>query len=431
MIEVATRFNGVRLPHVKPYAGVRLTELPAPDTVWVPLLQHMGVPGEACVKRGDRVRIGDPLSISRQPREVPVHSPVSGVVKGVVEGVLPSGKLGTLVQIENDGQDERRDGIGRPSPDDYTVEEIHERVQQAGIVGLGGAAFPAAIKLAPRTPIDTIILNGCEGEPVLTADHRIMLEETEALLYGARAIQLATGAKRVILAVEAHAKDVVRHVRAQANGVLEVVTVPEKYPVSAEVVLIKAILGRLVRLGEYPGDVGVTVCNVGTTVAIGQALRDGVALTRRAVTVSGGAVERPGNYWVRVGTRVSDVLASVGCREARQVLLGGPMMGQSVPALDIPVVKGTSGVLALTDAEVLANEPSPCMRCGQCIDACAYELTPIRLAQMVADNQLDEAENWGLTRCMECGSCAYVCPSRIPLVQWMRTGKSMLQARRK
>lgn len=430
MIGLKRRHPGVHLPSAKSLADMELVEIPAPKNVYLPLQQHIGIAAEPCVKRRDKVLIGDPLSKSDHPMQVPVHASVSGTVKSVAEGVLPSGRLGTIVCIENDGLNERRPTEGRPNPDAYTPEEIRKLVHEAGIVGLGGATFPTSVKLNPKEKIDTLILNGCEGEPVLSADHRAILEQTETMMYGVRAMQIALGVERVIIALETHDPDGAAHLRKEVRGRAEVVVVPAIYPVSAEGVLIQAVLGRNVPPGGLPSNVGVAVLNVETAVAVGEALRDGIPLTRRIMTVAGGDVQKPGNYIIPLGTRICDILEYVECKTPRQVLLGGPMMGQPVPSCDIPVIKGTSGVLALSEEEVEMREPLPCMRCGACIDVCARDLTPVKLVQLVQAGEWEKAEDWGLRNCMECGSCAYVCPSNIPLVQWFRSGKSVLNAKR-
>lgn len=430
MIGLRQRHPGVRVPSAKVLASKELAEIPAPQFVYLPLQQHIGVEAEPCVKRRDKVLIGDPLSKSDNPMQVPVHASVSGTVRSVQEGVLPSGRLGTIVCIENDGLNQWRETSGRPNPEDYTVEEIRQRVHEAGIVGLGGATFPTSVKLNPKDKIDTIILNGCEGEPILSADHRAILERTEEMLYGLKAMQLTIKAERVIIALESHDPDGAEHLRKAAKGIAEVVVVPAVYPVSGETVLIEAVLGRKVPVGGLPSDVGVAVLNVETAVAMGLALRDGKPLTRRIMTVAGGDVKKPGNYIIPLGTRICDILEYVECKTPRQVLLGGPMMGQAVPNCDIPVIKGTTGVLALSEEEVEQREPLPCVRCGQCIDVCARDLSPMKLVGFVMNGDWDKAADWGLNHCMECGACAYVCPSNIPLVQWFRSGKSVLKGKR-
>lgn len=430
MIGTHRRHPGVHIPSAKSLAAKALAEIPAPQFVYLPLQQHIGVAAEPCVKRGDKVLIGDPVSQSDHPMQVPVHASVSGTVRSVAEGVLPSGRLGTIVCIENDGLNERRPASGRPNPTDYTPEQIRKLVHEAGIVGLGGATFPTSVKLNPKEKIDTLILNGCEGEPVLSADHRAILERTEEMMYGVEAMQLALGADRVIIALEAHDPDGAEHLRKEVRGRAEVVVVPAMYPVSAEGVLIQAVLGRRLPAGKLPAQIGVAVLNVETAVAVGLALRNGAPLTRRIMTVAGGDVKKPGNYIIPLGTRICDILEYVEGKTPRQVILGGPMMGQTVPSCDIPVIKGTSGVLALSDAEVAMREVHPCMRCGACIDVCARDLTPMKLVQFVQTGEWEKAEDWGLRNCMECGSCAYVCPSNIPLVQLFRSGKSVLNAKR-
>lgn len=429
MIGIQKRHPGVRVPSAKLCADKALTKLMPPERVYVPLVQHKGSAAKVNVKRRARVLVGEPLSYSDNPMEVPVHSPVSGTVRTVGEGLLPSGHIGTVVCIENDGEYEAVPTKGRPSPDDYEPEEIVQRVHEAGIVGLGGASFPTSVKLQPKQKIDTLILNGCEGEPILSADHRVILDRTEDMMYGALAMQKALGAERLIIALETHDPDGAAHLRATVGDRAEVVVVPARYPVSAEFVLTEVVLGRKTPPGGFPFQIGVAVQNVQTAMAVGEALRTGCPLTHRVITVAGNGMKKPGNYIVPIGTTIEDVLQAVQCEQPGQVILGGPMMGQSVPDLSIPVVKGTSGVLVLAEDEVQQFDPLPCVQCAACIDVCAHGLTPMKLVQFVKEGDWDKAAEWGLNQCMECGSCAYVCPSNIPLVQWFRSGKTMLQTK--
>jgi electron transport complex protein RnfC len=419
-------FQGIRLPLHKVLKDLPLTAFPVPEVVYVPLLQHNGEIGQVCVKRNDQVKVGDPLCNCSDSRQVPVHSPVSGVVKGVEEKLLSTGRLGSVVVIENDGNYDKSFEVGRPNPEDYTAAEIRTAVHQAGIVGLGGGVFPTSIKLSPNEPLEAVILNGCEGEPVLSADHRVMMERTDLLSYGIKAIQIATGAKRMIVAVEGHERECARHLRQSLSNVAEVAVVPPVYPVSAEGCLIKAVLKKKFYPGMLPSQVGAGVINVSTAVAIGEALRDGMPLIKRVVSVAGGAVKKPGNYLVPIGALISDVLKYVEAENPQEVILGGPMMGQSIPSLEVPVCKGTIGILALDEAEVNSTQPLACVNCGKCVEVCPVDLVPTHLAKLISKGKVEEAQDWGLKTCMECGSCAYVCPSHIPLVQWFRTGKLVL-----
>jgi len=311
---------------------------------------------------------------------------------------------------------------GDVDPDSLEPEEIRMRVREAGVVGLGGAAFPTAVKLSPPKSIDTVILNGCECEPYLTADHRIMLERPEDCILGLILVLRAVGAERGIIGVEANKPDAIEALRKAADGKVEVVPLKVKYPQGAEKMLIKALLDREVPSGGLPMDVGVVVQNVGTAVAITEAVRDGKPLIERVVTVTG-EVRRPGNYLVPIGTPFSWVLEAAGglSESASRVVMGGPMMGIAQRTLDVPVVKGTSGILAL--AEDIPPEEGTCIRCARCVDHCPMGLMPTLFVKLAKGERWDLLRDAHIMDCIECGSCAYVCPARIPIVHYIKLGK--------
>lgn len=379
------------------------------------------------VKKGDEVKVGSLLARADGPISAPVHSSVSGKVKGIEPVLHPWGVWSMAVIVENDGEGRWAElPRGIKDPTSVSPEELHRRVQEAGIVGMGGAMFPAAVKLAPSERIDTVIVNGCECEPVLTCDHRTMLERTDALLYGMRAIRHAVGAERVVVAIEANKGDAIRLYRelAAVYRDFDVRALPARYPYGAERVLVPAVTGRRVPPGQYPDAVGVVVHNVATVVAIADALREGIPLIYRPLTVAGGAVAQPCNLLVPIGTPLKDVLAAVGLKEQpREIVMGGPMMGITVAGDDVPVIKGTSGILARTEAELHHFRESACLRCGRCVDACPAGLMPTQLARLSSRGMFDKADELGATECMECGLCSYTCPAELPLTQLIRMGK--------
>jgi electron transport complex, RnfABCDGE type, C subunit len=421
------RRKGVAMAHDKETAGDPVRPLDPPPLLRFPVQQHQGKPAVPVVKRGDEVRIGTLLARADGPISAPVHSSVSGKVKAIEPVLHPWGIWSMAIIVENDGEDRWEElPPGIKDPESVSPEVIRQRVQEAGIVGMGGAMFPAAVKLAPSTPIDTVVINGCECEPVLTCDHRTMLERTDALLYGMRAIRHAVGAKRVILAIEANKGDAIRLYRELANVYrdFEVRALPARYPYGGERVLVPAVTGRKIPPGRYPDSVGVVVHNVATVAAIADALRDGIPLIRRPVTVAGAAVAKPCNLMIPIGTPLEDVLKAVGLRERpREIVMGGPMMGITVASDDVPVIKGTSGVLARTEAELHHFRESACLRCGRCVDACPAGLMPTMLARLSSRGLFDKADELGATECMECGLCSYVCPADLPLTQLIRMGK--------
>ena len=364
-----------------------------------------------------------------------VHSSVSGKVLSIDHNNHPLGRSVLSVTIANDGQDNSVSlSKGTKAPFSLTPDEIRQRVKEAGIVGLGGAAFPTAVKLSPPKdkPIDTVIINGCECEPMLTADYRLMLEYSDDILNGAEIIRLAVKAKRLIVGIEDNKKQAFDLFREKTKeNTTEVALLKTKYPQGAEKNLIAALLNREVPRGGLPFDVGVVVHNVGTCKAIWDALNLGKPLYERAITVSGDGIEEPKNVMVRIGTPFQEVLDFCGGLKERATLLvmGGPMMGLAQWSLDVPVIKGTSGLLAW-------EAPAPemeyiCIRCGRCIDHCPMGLAPTQLMKFVKFDHYDEAETWGILDCVECGCCQYSCPAHIRLVHWIRLGKNKVTEKRK
>lgn len=410
---------------------------PIPKRVVIPFLQHTGVPSRPVVKRGDRVRAGEVIGEPAGRVSVPTHATISGVVVELKEYPHPTANQRVLsCVIESDNRDEWVELSERPNWLELEPAQVVALTLQAGVVGLGGAAFPTHIKLAPpkERPIDTLILNGCECEPYLTCDHRLMIERPEEVLAGARLMARAVGCARVVVGVEANKPDAAARLERAlpSEDGFSVVRLKTKYPQGAEKQLIKAVLGREVRPGGLPMDVGALVQNVGTAVAVYEAVRYSKPLVERVLTVTGPGVRMPKNLRVRIGTPIIDLVAACGgyTKPPRKLILGGPMMGVAQYSDELPVIKGTSGILVLTQEEVDQVREGPCLRCARCVDACPMRLLPCEIAKLVEHRNLKGAEEYNILDCIECGSCAYICPARIRLVHTIRLGKAELLARR-
>jgi electron transport complex protein RnfC len=366
-----------------------------------------------------------------------VHSPTSGTVKDVTTCLGPAGATLPAVVIESDGEDKAAD----PLPpfenwQDADPAALKARVGEAGIVGMGGATFPTFVKLSPppNVKIDTIILDGVECEPCLTADHRLMLETPEKIVKGAQIIGRILGVKRIIIAIELNKPDAIETMTKAAEGTgVEVAPLVVRYPQGAEKQLIYALTGRKVPSGGLPAAVGCVVSNVGTTAAIYEAVCLGKPLYERVTTVTGTPVVKPGNYRFRVGTLYRTALELCGgvSEDPAKIISGGPMMGMAVYSLDIPVMKGTSGILLLSRDELVQYSPSACLRCGRCNDVCPMSMMPGILSAQIEHQKFELAEKWHVMDCIECGSCAYICPAGRPLVQHMRRAKAVVNAKKR
>ncbi len=410
--------------------------LPMPERLYVPLQQHIGAPARHLVSVGDKVMKGQLLAASQGMVSAPVHAPTSGriIAIGDFPGPHPSGLPMPTLTIESDGDDAWLDGETPTDPFALSPEEVAVRVGAAGIVGLGGAAFPAAVKLnlSRRSEVHTLIMNGGECEPYLTCDDRLMRERACQIVTGIRLIAHATGASRILVGIEDNKPEAITAMSAASdNTEVKVVAVPAMYPMGSEKQLIQVLTGQEVPAGGRAADIGVLVHNVGTAYAVQQALCLGRPLVSRIVTVSGGAITVPGNLEAPIGALASDLVhASGGLREAAaRLVLGGPMMGTQLASLDVPLVKGSSGVLALTRAEVEQNRPGPCIRCSSCVRACPMGLLPLEMAARIRVGDPAGAVDWGLKDCIACGSCSFVCPSHIPLVHYFNHAKGDLAAR--
>jgi len=440
LLGLKTFRHGVHPPEAKDDTrDLPIRRFPFAPLLVVPLVQHLGRPALACVREGERVVRGQRIARADGFLSVSMHAPASGVVRRIALCPSIGGRMvpGVYLEPHPSSTQEVADGA-TCSWETASPEEILAAVQEAGLVGLGGAAFPthAKLTLPEGARIDTLIVNGAECEPYLTTDHRVMLEQRDDLFVGIRFLLRATGVERVIVAVEANKADAAEHLRAgvPADMPVSVEMLRVKYPQGAEKLLITALLGREVPAGGLPSDAHALCINVATAAEIGRLLPRGRGIQERVVTVGGPAVERKGNYRVPIGTPLRFLLEEVGVApDVNRVFLGGPMMGTAASSLDIPITKGTSGVIAFTDSEAERTHRAvqPCIRCGYCVDACPMFLDPSRLGLLAANGEYARmADEHDLMSCFECGSCSFVCPSQIPLVQEFRYAKAAVRKAR-
>ncbi len=435
--------RGVHPPHHKALTegkAVVAVSFQAGDRVVVPMSQHLGAPCQPAVEAKQQVKAGDLLGKTEAFISAPIYSSVDGVVVEVSpQPALTAGGIRKVlsVVIEAAGPQPVRNWQDVPdgfTPDGFAPEQIVTKIRAAGLVGMGGAAFPTAVKLTanPKKPVDTVMLNGCECEPFLTSDHRLMVEAPGPIVAGLRLAMRACGAKRGIIAIEDNKPDAISVMLAAMKDVpgVQLAICRTKYPQGGERQLIKAVLKRNVPTGGLPLDVGVVVCNVATAAAITWAVVRDEPLTGRIVTVTGRGVKQPGNFMAPMGMLVSDLLdrhCGGLTDDCQRVLLGGPMTGPTASRLDVPIMKATGGITTFVAGELPEDTETACIRCGRCVDACPIGLAPTTIAHAVKARALDVAMHFDLPACIECGCCTYVCPARIPLLQYFRSGKQLVR----
>lgn len=418
----------------------RIEALPAPAVLHVPLSQHIGKParavvaaGVSVVAQGDTVKKGQLIAAADGLISAAIFSPVSGTVKEIKNEPGVNGLPTAHVLIENDFKEEAEyfPPLENPSP-----EEIRERIREAGIVGMGGAGFPTAVKLTPAKAVDTIIINAAECEPYITCDHRLMLEYPEKVMAGAALIAECVGAESVVIAIEDNKPDAIAAMSAAAEKFpvgrfcIAVVPLKTRYPQGAEKQLIFAALRRKVPTGGLPMDVGVIVNNTHTALAVCEAVNEGKPLFERVMTVSGKGIGKPGNYLVRIGTRYSDIIEALGENEGvGKIINGGPMMGFAQYSRDVSVTKTTSSLLLLLPEEYDASKASACINCGRCGRACPMHLMPMYIDAYTIAGDFSGAKKYGCNDCIECGCCTYVCPAKRPLIQTIKLAKKIVKER--
>lgn len=427
--------GGVHAPHRKYTATLETVEMPAPALLTIPMSQHLGAPCVPTVAVGDHVLKGQVIGDSDKPVSAPIHSGVSGTVKAITEIVLPGGRTSQAVVIENDGENTLCEGIEPPVVENHA--DFIKAVRASGLVGLGGAGFPTHIKLNPKNldEIDTIIINAAECEPYLTADYRECMEHPWDILSGVQAVLEYLDAKRAIVAIEKNKPQAIAELSRIAQTVsttgreILVKGLPAQYPQGAEKVIIAACTGRRVPAGKLPADVGCVVMNVTSVSFLARYLKTGMPLMSKRVTVDGSSVAHPKNLRVIIGTSAKDVFEFAGGLkdEPKKLIMGGPMMGQVMLSDEVPVIKNTNGLLALSEEDVKLIAPSACIRCGKCVSVCPMHLMPPSVARALERRHVEAMERLGVMSCMECGCCAYSCPAHRPIAQTMRLAKDVMR----
>ena len=436
-MKLRTFKGGIHPPDNKHWTSHKAIEdCPLPDELVVPLSQHIGAPSVACVEVGQHVAKGQEIGSAKGFVSVPVHASTSGEVVAIENRPHPFGTSLPAVVIKPDGEDSWSSNLQFTDPGSLTSDELIEKVRQAGVVGMGGAAFPAHVKMSPppEKPIHTLLFNGVECEPYLTSDHRMMLEESERVLQGVALLQYVYCAERVVIGIEANKPDAIALMKKQcADAPVEILPLQVKYPQGAEKQLIFAATGREVPSGGLPMDVGVAVHNVSTAAAVTDAVMLGRPLIERVCTVTGPAIKEPKNLRIRIGMPLSHLVEVCGglVEEPGKIILGGPMMGFTQVGFDVPVIRGSSGLLLLREEDIANSPEGPCIRCARCVQACPMNLMPTTIAAYARRDLVVETEEYCAMDCIECGSCSYVCPASIPLVQLIRHGKAAVLAKKR
>ncbi len=410
----------------EPTEGLSLVRFPAPKTAVFPLSMHLGAPANAIVNVGDHVDIGQKIGEAAGFISAPIHSSISGTVVAIED--RPHATRGTCLSIvvENDGKNTIHESVQPNKPlEELTPAEIIEIVKNAGIVGMGGAGFPTYVKLNPGKPIDAVLVNACECEPRLTADHRMLLEFADDIIFGLQAEMKTVSAPKGIIVIEENKPDAIALLREKTAGLegIEVLEVATQYPQGGEKMLIKRAMGRSVPSGKLPADVGACVSNVSTVKAIADAIKTGMPLIERITTVTGNHIPNPGNFIVSIGTSAAELVAACGGIQGEDVTVkaGGPMMGFPQTTLDTPIMKGSNGIIAVdTDHSV----PNECIKCGRCVDVCPMQLKPLYFAKYAGTEDWQSCKDERIMDCMECRCCEYICSSKLPLVTMIKQGKN-------
>ena len=411
----------------EPTEAVALVRFPAPKTAVFPISMHLGAPATAIVAVGDHVDVGQKIAEASGFISAPVHSSISGTVVAIEDRPHASRGTCTAIVIENDFKDTIHESVKPNKPlEELTPAEIIEIVKNAGIVGMGGAGFPTYVKLNPGKPIDAVLVNACECEPLLTADHRMLLEYADDIIFGLQAEMKTVAAPKGIIVIEENKPDAIALLREKTADIegIEVLEVATQYPQGGEKMLIKRAMGRSVPSGKLPADVGACVSNVSTVKAIADAIKTGMPLIERITTVTGKYIANPGNFIVKIGTSAKELVEACGGITAEDVLVkaGGPMMGFPQETLDTPIMKGSNGIIAIDNDETEVQE---CIKCGRCVDVCPMELKPLHFAKLVGDPAA--LKSYNIMDCMECRCCEYICSSKIPLVNLIKIGKNAVR----
>ncbi len=402
-----------------------LQKFAEPKTVVIPMSMHLGAPATPCVAVGDYVKVGQKIGEPSAFISAPVHSSISGTVVAIEDRPHATRGMCQAVVIESDGKNEVHESIHGHNLEELTADEIIEIVREAGIVGMGGAGFPTAVKLKPNKPIDAILVNGCECEPYLTADYQVMLHYADDLIYGLQAMMKAVSAPKGVFVIEDNKPEAIELMEKKTADIenIEICVAKTKYPQGAEKMLIKRVTGKMVPSGGLPADVGCVVANISTTKAVADAIKTGMPLIERVATITGEYIANPGNFLVKIGTNVKDMIDFCGGITATDVLVkaGGPMMGFPITELNVPIMKGSNGIIAIEPDESM---PVECIKCGRCVDVCPMSLAPLHFAKLVGTADWQGCKDQNIMDCMECRCCEYICSSKLPLVTMIKMGKN-------
>ena len=429
--------GGVHVDHMKNTAEFPTEEIPTPKRVIVSMQQHIGAACEPVVKKGDKVTVGQLIADSTSFMCAPIHSGVSGEVTNIGTIIMPNGAEIKTIEIETDGKQTVCPDIEPPVV--TNADELYAAVRKSGLVGLGGAGFPVSIKLnfSPDKQVDTLVINGAECEPYLTADYREMMEYPEDIIEGTRFVMETLGLKRAIIGIEGNKPFAIRRldeiIKERSLGDrMCVLKLGTSYPHGAEKVLIKACTNRAVPVGKIPADAGCVVLNITSVSFIAKYVRTGMPLVSKRITVDGSAISQPKNVIAPIGTMIADIAEFCGGfkQEPKKVLMGGPMMGTALYTLDYPIIKQNNGLIFMGQKEADDVKPSDCIRCGRCVAACPMLLTPVNIQHLVEKRDVQGLNDLCVMSCMECGCCGFSCPARRPLVQYLRMAKSIVKSGR-
>ncbi len=425
---MAFYLKGVKLPHRKNTANSPAVELPPVSQVTIPTSMHIGAPAKTVVKKGDQVFVGSLIAEAGAGLSSPVYSSVSGTVNSTIELLLSNGSTCEAVVIDSDGQMTIDSEITPPQIN--SKEDLIDALTKSGIVGLGGAGFPTAVKFKTDKQIEELVINGAECEPYITSDTVTMLTKSDLMKDAIETLVKYFGIKKVIIGIEKNKPQAIANMQKMASETsnVEIKVLPSVYPQGGEKVLVYHTTGKIIPEGALPIEVGCVVCNCTTIAEIGKYLKTGIPLVSKVVTVDGGAIENPKNVIVPIGTLIKDVIDFCGIKsEIAKVLYGGPMMGISVTDLDKPVIKNTNAILAFTKAEAKVPKTTACIRCGACTNHCPFGISPVAILKSYKANDYEGMKKAGALLCMECGCCSFVCPAKIPNVQNNKLAKLSLR----
>lgn len=422
------KLNGIHLAHNKGTKKCETIDFPLPKSVIIPMSQHMGAPCDCLVKKGDEVTVGQKIGDSGAFMSAPIHSSVSGKVSDITDYLLPNGSVCKAVVIETDGLQTVCPDLRPPVINDR--QSLIAAVRDCGLTGLGGAGFPTHVKLnydPAKTPVDTLVINAAECEPYITSDYRELMENPNDIIEGILLVQKYMGIPMCKVCIENNKPDAIELMKKKTAeiGSIDIVTLPSEYPQGAEKVIVYSATGRIVAEGELPSHQGVMVMNVSTVSHIYRYSQDGIPLVKRRITFDGDAVtENKGNYFVPIGTRVSELLAHGKAEDAKKILYGGPMMGMCLFDTEQPVTKTTNAILAFRNGE--SPKTTACIRCGKCVRTCPFGLMPLMIEKAYHAKDVEELKKLKVMLCMNCGCCSYACPAHRPLAEVNQLAKTLI-----